>query len=714
MKPALKPLVVSAPFGNWISHPEATSTLGTYTLRNRAGRLRWYMAWRILKTLRRHRRIGAWTNSLGLPSPGLASLIWRCESLEHEGSGKYCKDKVLSIHGFDDGEWQTLIREVVRSELQPLALELNVSCVAANTRIVTREGYLKACELLSGTMDVLTEYGVAKSSGVQQQGIRPTLRIRTATNSSIRVTQDHRLKTLDANGRIEWKRADELQPGDYLLRKKGAGGMIPPDRGETPGFWYLVGFLYGDGSRYEHGPLAWSVAENKNPLIPELERNLMALGVEFSVHTRPASNRNGVNRTESETNLIGSCSRISDVLPPWKPNGKWRTSGVPDSLWTQGETQIAAFLRGIYDTDGCVSINGSTITLSATRVALLKDVQELLLLFGVVTTIGIVRRAPTPADSPFAGSSRRSFALRTIGPKSMMSFRSKIGFLHPHKAAMLSRAISKSERRLRDRILGYPMATNAIRGALPVGTFMGGTRLNDSTNATIRAIRHGRTAFLSDAKLHDVLARIDSLGGDRGKMQHLREYADNDWWFDKVTSIRHEGSLMPVYDVIGSETGSYVSSGFVSHNCPNVGELSVPDWLFARAIATGIPVVVKLPPVRWKATFERALGDGVRAFHACNTLPTPAGGMSGKPLKAVALDVVKAIKDAAPDALVIGGGGITTPEDVDDYAKAGADRFAVGSALLNGWHLLFPWTRRDFLLKLAARASMRTTYGVKP
>lgn len=267
-KPVLKPLVISAPFGNWVSSAEATSTLGTYTLRNRAGRLRWYMAWRILKTLRRHRRLGAWTNSLGLPSPGIASLIWRCERLEHEAREKYCEDKILSIYGFDEQEWQVLIRDIVRSEIQPLALECNASC-------------------------------------------------------------------------------------------------------------------------------------------------------------------------------------------------------------------------------------------------------------------------------------------------------------------------------------------------------------------------------------------------------------------------------------------------------PHVGRLSVPDWLFSRLVDTGIPVIVKLPPVNWKPVFERARGDGVLAFHACNTLPTPAGGMSGKPLKAVSLDVVKAVKDMAPEALVIGGGGITSPEDVDDYARAGADRFAVGSALLSGWHLLFPWTRRDFLLKLAARARTR-------
>jgi len=144
--------------------------------------------------------------------------------------------------------------------------------------------------------------------------------------------------------------------------------------------------------------------------------------------------------------------------------------------------------------------------------------------------------------------------------------------------------------------------------------------------------------------------------------------------------------------------------GWIEMNvsCPNVGELSVPKDLFTRAVATGVPVIVKLPPVRYWETFIAAHDAGVRIFHLTNTLPVPCGGLSGKPLKAVALDVVKRVKDAKRDVTVIGGGGITGPEDVVDYAKAGADHFAVASAFLSLWRKK---SRSDLISTIAGAAA---------
>lgn len=142
-------------------------------------------------------------------------------------------------------------------------------------------------------------------------------------------------------------------------------------------------------------------------------------------------------------------------------------------------------------------------------------------------------------------------------------------------------------------------------------------------------------------------------------------------------------------------------------SCPNVGHLSVPADLFGKAVATGRPVVVKLPPVHWWETFRAAVAAGVRAFHCCNTLPSPAGGISGKPLKPVCLDAVKRIRDEAggDGLLLIGGGGITTESDVADYRSAGADAFAVGTALLKPRYWL-PFARRRLLARLAAAAAI--------
>lgn len=126
-------------------------------------------------------------------------------------------------------------------------------------------------------------------------------------------------------------------------------------------------------------------------------------------------------------------------------------------------------------------------------------------------------------------------------------------------------------------------------------------------------------------------------------------------------------------------------------SCPNVGHIDWPADLFARAAATGIPMVVKLPPVNYHDLFAQAMSAGLRCYHCCNTLPVPAGGISGKPLKPVALQCIRDIRrlagDQCDDLLIIGGGGITTTADIDDYRAAGAARFAIGTKVFSPRYL---------------------------
>jgi dihydroorotate dehydrogenase len=145
----------------------------------------------------------------------------------------------------------------------------------------------------------------------------------------------------------------------------------------------------------------------------------------------------------------------------------------------------------------------------------------------------------------------------------------------------------------------------------------------------------------------------------------------------------------------------------VNLGCPNVGHISVPDWMLWNAVKSfgSTKIIVKLPPVSYWKMFEMAYAAGVRWFHCTNTLPVPAGGLSGKALKRVALDVVERIKSRyGCDVNVIGGGGITEPQDIKDFRSAGADKFAVGSGLLHprGW---LRSTRETFLRRLADEAA---------
>lgn len=123
-------------------------------------------------------------------------------------------------------------------------------------------------------------------------------------------------------------------------------------------------------------------------------------------------------------------------------------------------------------------------------------------------------------------------------------------------------------------------------------------------------------------------------------------------------------------------------------SCPNVADDPIDYNLVFQAAYTFLknrflPVIVKLPPVNYLKIANVASANDLRQFHCCNTLPTPAGGLSGKALKAVSLNVIEHLKTSCPGSIIYGGGGVSTRQDIDDYHNAGASFFCVGSALLN-------------------------------
>ena len=106
-------MFISAPFGNYIKHPNAISTVGTYTLHPRGNRL-----WSVMKSLRWSRRHKGWTNRLGCPNPGIEV------GLEKMGATNVGATTILSIAETKRGEFKTLASLIPASQ----SVELNLSC----------------------------------------------------------------------------------------------------------------------------------------------------------------------------------------------------------------------------------------------------------------------------------------------------------------------------------------------------------------------------------------------------------------------------------------------------------------------------------------------------------------------------------------------------------------------------------------------------------
>ena len=127
-------------------------------------------------------------------------------------------------------------------------------------------------------------------------------------------------------------------------------------------------------------------------------------------------------------------------------------------------------------------------------------------------------------------------------------------------------------------------------------------------------------------------------------------------------------------------------------SCPNV------DWQLTQTQLTrllyltkkwfGDNVIIKYPSDICQATriYARASEVGIRMHHACNTVKTSRGGLSGRETQKYSLPLIK-LFHREQEPVIIGGGGIYTPDDVKRYRDAGADHFALGTILFTPWRV---------------------------
>jgi intein/homing endonuclease len=456
-------------------------------------------------------------------------------------------------------------------------------CLRECSVVLTNDGFREIQEL--GDPDG-PEYQPLKV-GVAQEGARrstsayfynggeqDTVRVRSRCGYEIEGTHNHRIKVLGEDGTIQWRYLPDIRVGDRLgiHRKtdlwarrpvdttpftKGLNGRkkvrFPSEFNES---WAtLLGALVGDGT--------WGLPDSIEVTVgpyPEWRAQVQGLfcltlgGTKYS----PDKRTNGTGQVQ----FFSTAARQFLDRLGYRLDAESSTKRIPWVVWRSPKPVVAAFLRGLFETDGCAESGGRKVSLSTASTKLAAEVQLLLLNFGVVSRI-----------KPRWNKKYKKWYqhLQVLGADSLRIFATSIGFLSSRKNALLQAHIDKGD-------LGNKSATESIphqrawcrrllesvpknNGNSACGK-LGWRR--SLLRAALGNVIKNSSEDLSYPRLRAALVVAREVGADSEAISHFEKLLDAGYFYDEVVEVTPSHGR--VYDLTVPDGESFVANGMTNHN----------------------------------------------------------------------------------------------------------------------------------------------------
>ncbi|MDD2922265.1 MAG: ribonucleotide reductase N-terminal alpha domain-containing protein, partial [Anaerolineales bacterium] len=325
-------------------------------------------------------------------------------------------------------------------------LESTNPCVTGDALIYTESGLRRADELAAegAAISVATDARFGRetflpATHVFQTGVKPVYRLMTREGYELRLTEDHRVMT--SRG---WVEARNLNSGDrvHILNRKGgfgANGSLEEGR--------VLGWLVGDGTVNAVRAVLSFFGEEKQELAPafaEMVTNIVETPNQRRAY--PVGATEIIERDEARV----SSERLGDWAAQYGIT-KGNKHFVPSAVFAGSESIQRGFLQALFTADGQVNDGGEkgcSVRLSSSHLSLLKDIQRLLLNFGIAGKIYENRRMAGYRLMPDGkGGSKEYFHQPqhdlAISKTNLISFANEIGFLTEAKQAKLSGYLSR-------------------------------------------------------------------------------------------------------------------------------------------------------------------------------------------------------------------------------------------------------------------------------
>jgi intein/homing endonuclease len=466
------------------------------------------------------------------------------------------------------------------SELDELQLAYAMSvhkCVSQHARIRTRgRGLVPIRDLIPGERVYTGEHQARRVLDKVETGLKEVVLVTTRSGYRIEVSEDHPILVASREERPHYVQVKDLQPSHYACLSRA---MVDSEKGhpltpirfrqteqQTP--WknkenigvvvpefiderlaWILGCLVGDGSYRDtrDGTVDFTIKDEE--ILMPVAQLLESFGLRVGRYRGPG-------RTAERIYVVSKPFRewlknlgLEVVTAPGKK--------IPASLYGTPATVRAAFLRGLFDTDGSAGTgNCRLVRLSTASETLARETQEMLLSLGIVSYLTPYRNAWHVAVS---GPSLPLFAMLinfTVGYKrvrldailSRMDGKTNIDFI-PHSRLLVEEALRSIYRN-----------SGPTRGIAGRGIYA--NRQRHLGNLIQKVVRSGKLLTYRD--LADLVRYMQAVGAEVPRC--VAETAAMHYFYDPIESVESTGREERMYDIEVEDFHSFVYNGFVCHN----------------------------------------------------------------------------------------------------------------------------------------------------